>query len=137
MYSRINLPEKFIKYFDFEFGFYYMKMIVPGGTLFGDKGTIWANTGISKTIYDDRATVSLSVRNLFDQGGFQMQRTKDLYDATGGLIGEEFTDVYSTRGGRTFSLNFKFRFGKMQDDKRKTRRGGHDHDGDGGMDMGF
>ena len=66
-----------------------------------------------------------------------MQRTKDLYDATGGLIGEEFTDVYTTRGGRTFSLNFKFRFGKMQDDKRKTRRGGHDHDSGGAMDMGF
>jgi outer membrane receptor for ferrienterochelin and colicins len=143
MYSRINLPEKYIKYFDFEFGFYYMKMIIPGGTLFGNKGTIWANTGLSKTFYDDKATISLSIHNLFDQGGFQMQRTKELSKATGAtlpegyLYGSEFTDVYSTRGGRTFALNLKFRFGKMQDDKQKSRRGGHGHDDEGMMDMGF
>ena len=41
-------------------------MNVPGGTLFGDKGTLWANTGISKSILDDRISLSLSLDNIFD-----------------------------------------------------------------------
>ena len=65
MYMRINLPEEYIKFFSYEFGFYYMKMKVPGGTLFGDKGTLWANTGISKSLFDDRASISFSINNIF------------------------------------------------------------------------
>ena len=60
MYMRVNLPEEYIKLFGFEFGFYYMKMKVPGGSLFGDNGTIWANTGLSKSVFDDRMNISLS-----------------------------------------------------------------------------
>jgi outer membrane receptor protein involved in Fe transport len=74
MYMRINLPEEYIKFFSYEFGFYYMKMTVPGGTLFGDKGTLWANTGISKSLFNDRASISFSINNIFDKGGFQMNR---------------------------------------------------------------
>ena len=78
MYSRINLAEQYIKVFGFEFGFYYMKIKVPGGTLFGDKGTLWANMGISKKILNDSATISLSIDNLFDSGGFSIYQTKAL-----------------------------------------------------------
>ena len=69
---RINLPEETIKLFSYEFGFYYIKMNKPGSTLFGDKGTLWANTGISKSLFDDRASLSFSINNIFDMGGFQI-----------------------------------------------------------------
>ena len=130
MYMRINLPEEYIKIFSFEFGFYYMKLKVPGGTLFGSNGTLWANTGISKSLFDDRASVSFSVNNIFDKGGFQMDRSMPL---DGG--GEEVTQILATRGGRTFSLSLKYHFGKMQEEKRKGR-GGFGGDG-GSMDMGY
>ena len=49
LYNRISLPEKYIKLFSFEFGFFFMKLTVPGGDLFGAKGSMWANTAISKS----------------------------------------------------------------------------------------
>ena len=86
MYMRINLPEEYINYFGFEFGFYYMKMKVPGGTLFGSKGSLWANSGISKSLLDDRLNVSFSVDNIFDQGGFQMFSYEPIIDSENNLI---------------------------------------------------
>ena len=133
MYMRINLPEKYIKYFGFEFGFYYMKMKVPGGTLFGDSGSLWANTGFSKSLFDDRMSLSLSFDNIFDQGGFQMNRYQPISGYSDIL---QYTNVDSRRGGRTLSINVKYNFGKMQEEKRKGRRG-EGFGGSGSMDMGY
>ena len=130
MYMRINFPEEYIKIFSYEFGFYYMKMKVPGGTLFGSKGTLWANTGISKSIFDDRASISFSIENLFDKGGFQMEREQPIDD------GIKKTEILASRGGRTYSINFKINFGKMQEEKRKSRRG-QGFGGSESMDMGY
>jgi len=130
MYMRINLPEKYIKFFSYEFGFYYMKMTVPGGTLFGDKGTLWANTGISKSLFNDRASISFSIDNIFDKGGFQMNREQLLND--GGI---KKTEILASRGGRTYSINFKINFGKMQEEKRRGRHSGNG--AEGSMDMGY
>ena len=135
LYMRINLPEEYIKIFSYEFGFYYMKMKVPGGTLFGKNGTLWANTGISKSFVNDRINLSFSVNNLFDQGGFQIFAYEPITDSSGEDV-LQYTDVLSTRGGRTFSINFKYHFGKMQEEKERHR---HDHSRNGGdsMDMGY
>jgi len=130
---RINLPEEYIKFFSYEFGFYYMKLKVPGGTLFGAKGTLWANTGISKSIFDDRATISFSVDNIFDKGGFQMDATEPLLN-DGIEVGKEHTEILASRGGRTFSLSLKYNFGKMQEEKRRGRGKGFGGDS---MDMGY
>ena len=130
MYMRINLPEEYIKFFSYEFGFYYMKMKVPGGTLFGDKGTLWANTGISKSLFDERASISFSIDNIFDKGGFQMNREQPTDD------GIKKTEILATRGGRTYSINFKINFGKMQEEKSKNRRG-EGFDDSKSMDMGY
>ena len=129
MYMRINLPEEYIKLFSYEFGFYYMKMKVPGGTLFGDKGTLWANTGISKSLFDERASISFSIDNIFDKGGFQMNREQPTDD------GIKKTEILATRGGRTYSINFKINFGKMQEEKKRGRHSGRG--GEGSMDMGY
>ena len=137
LYNRISLPEKYIKYFSFEFGFFFMKMKVPGGNLFGDKGTMWANMGISKSLFDGKMEVSLGLNNLFDRGGFQMTREKPLegpFD-NGYAAASEFSDVATDRGGRTLKLNLIYRFGQLQEEKRKSRNMGR---GDQeGMDMGY
>ena len=107
-----------------------MKLKVPGGTLFGSKGTLWANTGISKSLFDDRASISFSINNLFNMGGFQMDREQPIDNGT------KITQISASRGGRTYSMNFKINFGKMQEDKRKNRRGKGFGDS-GSMDMGY
>ena len=131
MFMRINLPEKYIKVFSYEFGFYYMKRKVPGGTMFGSKGTLWANTGISKSILENRLDLSFSVNNIFDMGGFQMDYLEPTIDEN---IARK-TQIEVSRGGRTFSLSIKYNFGEMQKEKRRSRRskrGGGDS-----MDMGY
>ena len=129
MYMRVNLPEEYIKLFGFEFGFFYMKMKVPGGTLFGNKGTMWANSGISKSLFDDRLNLSISVDNILDSGGFQMKSGKPIEN------GEEITEVHASRGGRTFSISIKYNFGKMQEEKRRSK--GYSRGGGQEMDMGY
>ena len=138
LYNRINFPEKYIKYFDFEFGFFFMKMTVPGGDLFGAKGTLWANTGISKSFMEERFSISLGINNLFDAGGFQMEREKPLIGpfTNGYFKATEFTDVSTSRHGRTFTLNIKYRFGQMQKERDRNRPG-QNKDSDGSMDMGY
>ena len=135
IYNRINLPEKYIKLFSFEFGFFFMKLTVPGGDLFGAKGAMWANTGISKSLLDESLEVSLGINNLLDRGGFEMERTKPLYDDNGLEYANEFTDISTRRGGRTFKLNIIYRFGKMQEEKKRGRHSGHGDEGS--MDMGY
>ncbi len=135
IFSRINLPEKFIKFFDFEFGFYYMKIGVPGGSLFGNKGTLWANSGISKSFIDDKLSLSLSINNLFDSGGFQLDiKEKPLFDSGGNQYAYENTNVNMSRHPRTITFNIKYHFGKMQEEKRSSRGG---RNGGGEMEMGF
>ncbi len=137
LYNRINLPEKYIKYFSFEFGFFFMKMTVPGGDLFGAKGALWANMGISKTLFNESLEISLGIDNLLDRGGFEMKRNKPLYNDNGIIYANELTDISTSRGGRTFKLNIIYRFGKMQNEKRKQERNIKRGGGDGMMDMGF
>ena len=134
MYMRMTLPEQYIKIFDFEFGFYAMKLKVPGGTLFGKSGTIWANTGISKSLLENKLNISFSIDNLFNQGGFQMDRTSIYSPVDYNYIeATENTIVSTTRGGRTFAFNIKFNFGKMQEDKNKMKRGRGGRGGDNDM----
>ena len=144
MYGRIKFPEKYIKVFDFEFGFYWMKMILPSGDLFGNKGTIWGDLGISKKFLDKKLTVSLAIDNIFDSGGFEMQRTKPIsyipdLDQDGYQdysFAREYSDVNNTRNGRTLKITFKYQIGKKSDDK-KGRYGGGGSNGGGMMDMGY
>ncbi len=154
IFSKIKLPEEYIKLFDFEFGLFWMKSKVPSGTMFGDKGTAWANLGFSKKLMDNRLTCSFTIDNLFDSGGFQMKRTKPVpsyFYNTGTANGQiqesmfsyeeasEFSDISSRRSGRTFKLTLKYQLGKIVDDKKNKfgRQQRDDGDGGGMMDMGY
>ena len=137
MYMQITLPEKYIKVFDFEFGFYWMKIITPGGSMFGDNGTMWADLGVSKKFMNDKFILSLGIDNLFNSGGFSANIIKPLDDdqiIDGYQSAFEATNVDARRSGRNISLSIKFNFGELQDNKNKF--GGDGHDG-GGMDMGY
>ena len=140
MYGKVNLPEKYIKYFGFEFGYYYMKMVDDYGSMFGSKGTIWANIGITKSLFQKRVRISFDIDNIFNGGGFSMTRTKPLIDgidyiAPGYSGGEEYTDLSSSRNGRTYSISIKYNFGELEKQRRSFQREGSM--GGGGMDMGF
>ena len=144
MYGRIKFPEKYIKVFDFEFGFYWMKMILPSGDLFGNKGTIWGDLGISKKFMDKKLTVSFALDNIFDSGGFNMKRTKPI-DYIPDIDGDgyadfnyarEYSDVNNTRSGRTVKLTLKYQIGKKVEDNKRGYGGRGSGDG-GMMDMGY
>ena len=118
-----------------------MKMTTGSGTMFGDKGTIWANMGLGKSFFDNQFKVSLKLNNLFDSGGFQMDETYNIYPSenifpNGRDWGSQRTNMSHSGRPRTLSMNFTYSFGKLEDDKYKSR-GGHDHDGGGEMDIGF
>ena len=49
----------------------------------------------------------------------------------------QFNDVYSSRGGRTFAINLKYNFGKMQEDKKRNRNQNFRSSGGADMDMGY
>ena len=148
-YFRMSLPEEyispFIKWwkFDFEYGFYWMKIETPTGNLFGDNGSLWGNLSLSKAFLNDKLRVSLSVDNIHDNPGFQLLRTKPLDNTiSSNLISygsaNETTDTYNERGGRTVSLSFRYNFGDNDDERNKKRmknlEGGN---GGGQMDMGY
>jgi len=152
IFSKIKLSEEYIKLFDFEFDLFWTKTKVPSGTMFGDKGTAWANLGFSKKLMDNRLTCSFTIDNLFDSGGFQMKRTKPVpsyFYNTGTSDGQiqesmfsyeeahEFSDVSNMRSGRTFKLTLKYQLGKISDDKKNQFGRSQGDDGGGMMDMGY
>ena len=100
----------------------------------------------------NRLTLSFTIDNLFNSGGFQMTRTKPVpsyFFNSGTADGEiqdsyfsyeeasEFSDVSNTRNGRTFKLTLKYQLGKIADDTKKRFDRGHEHGDDGMMDMGY
>jgi outer membrane receptor protein involved in Fe transport len=80
------------------------------------------NTGIARELFDGRATISLSVRDLLDSRNYQSTITDD---------GIPNTILYSHRefqwSARSFSLNFTYHFGR--NDSRAGNRGGNDWSG--------
>ena len=149
VYLRLNFPEEyispFVKWwkFDFEYGFYWMKIETASGNLWGDNGTLWANMSLSKQFLNERLRVSLSVDNLNDNPAFKLNRTKPLentvYNSVTYDSAFETSDVFNRRKGRTFSISLKYNFGKLEDQKSKSRQktfGGDGNRGEG-MDMGF
>ena len=85
---------------------------------------------------NDRLTASFTIDNIFDNGGFQMKRTKPV-DSGSDAYAEEISDVFNTRNGRTFKFTLKFDLGKKVDGRKKKFEKGHSHEGGGNMDMGY
>ena len=137
-YGKINLPERYIKYFGFEFGYYYMKMIDDYGSMFGDKGSIWANLGFTKSLFKKQAKLSFKIDNIFNSGGFSLNRTKPLvlgidYIPNNYYGGSEYSDMESSRNGRTYSITFQYNFGDEERHKKIRER----EKRSGGMNMGM
>lgn len=72
---------------------------------------------LSKDLFNDRATITFNVRDVFDTRGFDVDSW-----------GEDFAVSSENRWGvRTFNLNFTYRFNQSKRDQRKQN-------GQGGMD---
>ena len=67
-----------------------------------------------------------------------MKRTKPIiYIPDGYDFGEEFSDVFNRRNGRTLKVTLKYQIGKKTSDKKKGFGRDGDSDGGGMMDMGY
>lgn len=78
---------------------------------------------LSKDLFNDRATITFNVRDVFDTRGFDVDSW-----------GEDFAVSSEHRWGvRTFNLNFTYRFNQSKrDQRRQDRQGGMDDDMGGG-----
>ena len=68
-----------------------------------------------------------------------MERTKPLvpgidFIANGYTGSQEYTDLMSSRNGRTLSISIKYNFGELEKQRRSFKRDGSMG---GGMDMGY
>lgn len=94
------------------------------------EGMIMTDTGISRDLWDGKAKISLNVRDLLDSQNFDYTATTD---------GNPNTDFYAQRefswSSRSFSINFQYFFGKQEDQRRRSNRGGGEapEGGMGGM----
>jgi hypothetical protein len=103
----------------------------------------------------DKFNFTLKFKDIFDTGGFSIKTDQTLdmggeyyadpinnfpngytaeYDAL-----QEYLDADHRRDRRTFSVNFEYKFGEFEKDKKYRRQdSGHDHGGEGGgMNQGF
>ena len=86
-----------------------------------------------------KAELSFKVDNIFNSDGFSMERTKPLIEGIDYIMppytsGEEYTNVESSRNGRTYSVTLKYNFGELQKNQKRFRSTGP---GDGGGSGGY
>lgn len=91
----------------------------PSDTPQGSRnGMTMMDTGIAYDLMDERAKVSLNVRDVFDQQN---------YNSTVNTDGNPNTNFFSQRqfswSTRSFSLNFQYFFGREQNDRRRGAGG--------------
>ena len=97
--------------------------------------SLTADLSFQRKFIDNKLTMTLKVRDLFDNSGFSIETEEVLYD----LIREEdYTrsmEANRRRDKRSVSLSFSYSFGKMEQ-KRRFNRDREGYDG-GGMDMSY
>lgn len=86
------------------------------------------NLAVQKRLLDNKATLSLNVRDIFNTLQFRVEVDDPLF----------FQEYLRKRETRMATLTFSYRFGKQQFDPRSRRRGrGGSGGDDGGMDMDY
>ena len=101
------------KDFSIELSGFYNAPTVEGGT-FQTKGMWSVDIGAQKKLFDDRATLKLSLTDVFKSLEWTAETNY------GGL----YIDVGSTWESQTLSLNFTYRFGSQQVAAARERRTG-------------
>ena len=85
---------------------------------------------------DEKFNITLKVKDIFNSRGFHIITDQDIdYDDD---TVNQFMEADFRRNKRTISLSFEYKFGEFK--KKKYIREdshGHDHGGEGGMDVGF
>ncbi|WP_084018030.1 TonB-dependent receptor domain-containing protein [Moheibacter sediminis] len=86
------------------------------------KANYSVDLSLSKDLFNDRATITFNVRDVFDTRGFEVDSW-----------GEDFVVSSENRWGvRTFNLNFTYRFNQSKRDQRRQDRQGGMEDEMGG-----
>ena len=87
------------------------------------KGMMFSSMAFSKDLFDDKASLTLNVRDLFNTAKRQMETTTAIY----------YSEAEHQWRKRSVNLSFTYRFNQ----KKKRTRGERGENGDGGDDMGF
>lgn len=86
------------------------------------KSMLYTSMAFSKDLFNDKASITFNVRDLFNTGKYQIESITDSYTS----------EAEFQRRRRSFNLSFTYRFNQKK--KRSRSRG---ENGDGGDDMGF
>ena len=86
------------------------------------KGMMFSSMAFSKDLFDDQASITFNVRDIFNTAKREMETTTSIY----------YTEAVHQWRKRSFNLSFTYRFNQQK--KRSRDRG---QNGDGGDDMGF
>ncbi len=87
------------------------------------KAMMFSSMAFSKDLFNDKASLTFNVRDLFNTAKHAMESTTPTYTS----------DAEFRRSGRTYNLAFTYRFNQ----KKKRTRGNRGDNGDNGDDMGF
>ncbi len=113
-------------------GRYRGPMVITTGKI---KPSLTADLSFQRKFLDNKLTMTLKVRDLFDNSGFGIETSEVLEDL---ISGEEYIrsmEANRRRDRRSVSLSFSYSFGKMEQKRRfKGDREGFDG---GGMDMSY
>ena len=113
-------------------GRYRGRMKITTGEI---KPSLTASLSFQRKFMDNKLTMTLKVRDLFDNSGFGIETSEVLEDL---ISGEEYIrsmEANRRRDKRSVSLSFSYSFGKMEQKRRfKGDREGFDG---GGMDMSY
>ena len=113
-------------------GRYRGPMIITTGKI---KPSLTADLSFQRKFLDNKLTMTLKVRDLFDNSGFGIETSEVLEDL---ISGEEYIrsmEANRRRDRRSVSLSFSYSFGKMEQ-KRRSKGDREGFDG-GGMDMSY
>ena len=113
-------------------GRYRGPMVITTGKI---KPSLTADLSFQRKFLDNKLTMTLKIRDLFDNSGFGIETSELLEDL---ISGEEYIrsmEANRRRDKRSVSLSFSYSFGKMEQKRRfKGDREGFDG---GGMDMSY
>ena len=113
-------------------GRYRGRMKITTGEI---KPSLTADLSFQRKFMDNKLTMTVKVRDLFDNSGFGIETSEVLEDLVSGEAYTRSMEADRRRDRRSVSLSLSYSFGKMEQ-KRRFSRDREGFDG-GGMDMSY
>jgi outer membrane receptor protein involved in Fe transport len=113
-------------------GRYRGRMKITTGEI---KPSLTADLSFQRKLMDNKLTMTVKVRDIFDNSGFGIETSEVLEDLVSGEAYIRSMEADRRRDTRSVSLSFSYSFGKMEQ-KRRFNRDREGFEG-GGMDMSY